>query len=53
MIMATEGLLEMLKDANLKLNQIVKELENYLEKKREKFSRFYFLSNDDLLQIIS
>lgn len=44
-----EGLLERLQEANKNLETIQKELKNYLEKKREKFARFYFLSDTDLL----
>jgi dynein heavy chain len=35
------------------LDEIQKSLENYLETKRRAFSRFYFLSNDEIIAIIS
>ncbi|XP_060520964.1 dynein axonemal heavy chain 6 [Cylas formicarius] len=47
------GLLETLQRNNGLLEQIMKCLESYLEVKRVAFPRFYFLSNDELLDILA
>ena len=46
------GFLELLNEMNDKLEAIQKSLDMYLETKRQFFARFYFLSNDDLLEIL-
>lgn len=41
-----EDLLDKIKESNNSLDLIQKSLNNYLESKRAKFARFYFLSNN-------
>ncbi|XP_035826580.1 dynein heavy chain 6, axonemal [Aplysia californica] len=50
---AQPGLLEIFQYNNNLLDQIMKCLEAYLESKRVIFPRFYFLSNDELLEILA
>jgi dynein heavy chain len=47
-----KGFLGTLNDLNAKFEQIQKNLNQFLEAKRGQFPRFYFLSNEDLLEII-
>ena len=48
----TTGILKMLQGMSEELEVIERALEQYLETKRQFFPRFYFISNDILLEIL-
>ncbi|XP_058131265.1 dynein axonemal heavy chain 14 [Dasypus novemcinctus] len=52
-ITTSAGILEILRNCSIYLEQIKKSLEDYLEIKRMIFPRFYFLSNAELLDILA
>jgi dynein heavy chain, axonemal len=47
-----KGFLQTLLELNHKFEHTQKQLNQFLESKRKQFPRFYFLSNEDLLEII-
>jgi len=50
--LVVKGFLDTLNELNKKFENIQKNLNQFLETKRTQFPRFYFLSNEDLLEII-
>jgi dynein heavy chain, axonemal len=52
-LLKTNLLLEKLTEISDNLDFIERQLEDFLEVKRSSFPRFYFLSNDELLEILA
>ncbi|KAL8445805.1 hypothetical protein Emed_005361 [Eimeria media] len=52
-VVEEEGLLDILAENNKILAGVQRKLEEYVDTKRSAFPRFYFLSNEELLKVIS